>query len=125
MKKYRRILVKVSGEALGKTRDDTEDDTNHGTEQGIDHEALGQFSEEIAQLVAARVQVALVVGAGNFLRGTQLATKGTDRVTADYMGMLATVINALAIQDILEAKGVTARVMSAIRIQEVCEDYIC
>ncbi|VFM96070.1 MAG: uridylate kinase [Candidatus Kentron sp. G] len=112
MKKYHRVLIKVSGEALGKAR------------HGIDHEALGQFSEQIAELTAARVQVALVIGAGNFLRGTQLATKGMERVTADYMGMLATVINALAMQAVLSEKGVTARVMSAIRIREVCEDYI-
>nr|VFJ56548.1 MAG: uridylate kinase [Candidatus Kentron sp. FM]VFJ69829.1 MAG: uridylate kinase [Candidatus Kentron sp. FM]VFK17258.1 MAG: uridylate kinase [Candidatus Kentron sp. FM] len=112
MKKYHRVLIKVSGEALGKTR------------HGIDHEALRQFSEQIAELTAAQVQVALVIGAGNFLRGTQLATKGMERVTADYMGMLATVINALAMQAVLSEKGVTARVMSAIRIREVCEDYI-
>ncbi|MBT8419927.1 MAG: UMP kinase [Gammaproteobacteria bacterium] len=120
MKRYQRVLVKVSGEALGKPRGGADPSTEHG----IDHEALGRFSDQVAELVAARIEVALVIGAGNFLRGTQLATQGVDRVTADHMGMLATVINALAMQDVLESKGISVRVMSAIRIQEVCEDYI-
>jgi len=117
MKKYHRVLVKVSGEALLGNVSDSAD-------RGIDHKSLDLLSEQIRQLVTEKVQVALVIGAGNFFRGTQLATEGVDRATADYMGMLATVINALAMQDVLETKKVSVRVMSAIRIQEVCEDYI-
>nr|VFK54960.1 MAG: uridylate kinase [Candidatus Kentron sp. TUN]VFK61142.1 MAG: uridylate kinase [Candidatus Kentron sp. TUN] len=118
MKKYRRVLVKISGEALlGNISCDS-------TDHGIDHKSLDRLSEQVRQLIEEKVQVALVIGAGNFFRGTQLATEGVDRATADYMGMLATVINALAIQDVLEVKKVSVRVMSAIRIREVCEDYI-
>nr|VFK66284.1 MAG: uridylate kinase [Candidatus Kentron sp. UNK]VFK71189.1 MAG: uridylate kinase [Candidatus Kentron sp. UNK] len=117
MKKYHRVLVKISGEALL--------GANHSsTDRGIDHESLRLFSAQVRQLVEENIQVALVIGAGNFFRGTQLATEGVDRATADYMGMLATVINALAVQDVLEAEEISVRVMSAIRIQEVCEDYI-
>ena len=111
--KYKRVLVKLSGEAL------------LGTESyGIDPVVIGQVSEEIGALVDQKVQVAIVIGGGNIFRGAGLAAGGIDRVTADQMGMLATVVNALAIQDSLERTGMSARVMSAIKINEVCEDYI-
>ncbi len=110
---YRRVLIKLSGEAL------------MGSEQyGIDPAVLDQIAQEIKDLVAASVQVSIVIGGGNIFRGAGLAAKGMDRVSADQMGMLATVINALAIQDGLERFGLHARVMSAIKIYEVCEDYI-
>ena len=110
---YRRVLVKWSGEAL-----------LGGAPSGIDPAALGWLSEQVAELAAANVQVAVVVGAGNIFRGAALAADGMERVTADQMGMLATAINSLALQDALERMGIFARVMSAIRIHEVCEDYI-
>jgi uridylate kinase len=111
--KYRRILLKLSGEALlGKA------------DYGIDPEVLGRLAREIREVTEAGVQVGLVIGGGNIFRGAGLAAAGMDRVTGDHMGMLATVMNALAMQDALEKIGVTARVMSAIKINEVCEDYI-
>jgi len=111
--RYRRVLVKLSGEAL------------MGQEEyGIDPTILSRIAEEIHELVQAGVEVAIVIGGGNIFRGAGLAAKGLDRVTADQMGMLATVINALAIQDALERHHLHARVMSAIKINEVCEDYI-
>jgi uridylate kinase len=110
---YRRILLKLSGEALV------------GSESyGIDPEVLDRFAGEIRDLAAAGVQVALVIGGGNIFRGAGLAAKGMDRVTGDQMGMLATVMNGLAMQDALERLGVAARVMSALKINQVCEDYI-
>ncbi|MDG2302241.1 MAG: UMP kinase [Gammaproteobacteria bacterium] len=110
---YKRVLVKLSGEAL------------LGNEPyGIDPVVIGQVSEEIGALVSQKIQVAIVIGGGNIFRGAGLAAGGIDRVTADQMGMLATVVNALAIQDSLERTGMSARVMSAIKINEVCEDYI-
>lgn len=110
---YRRVLIKLSGEAL------------MGNEQyGVDPAVLHRIAEEIKDLVEASVQVSIVIGGGNIFRGAGLAAKGMDRVSADQMGMLATVINALAIQDGLERVGLHARVMSAIKIYEVCEDYI-
>ncbi len=110
---YRRVLIKLSGEAL------------MGNEQyGVDPAVLTRIAAEIKDLVEAGVQVAIVIGGGNIFRGAGLAAKGMDRVSADQMGMLATVINALAIQDGLERIGLYARVMSAIKIYEVCEDYI-
>lgn len=110
---YRRVLIKLSGEAL--MGDD---------EYGIAPAIVDRIGDEINDLRAAGVEVAIVVGGGNIFRGAGLAAAGIDRVTADQMGMLATVINALAIQDTLERKGLYARVMSAIKINEVCEDYI-
>ena len=111
--RYRRVLIKLSGEAL------------MGQEEyGIDPVILNRIADEIHELVNAGVQVAIVIGGGNIFRGAGLAAKGMDRVTADQMGMLATVINALAIQDALERTGLYVRVMSAIKINEVCEDYI-
>lgn len=110
---YRRILLKLSGEALV------------GSEAyGIDPEVLERFAGEIRDLAAIGVQVALVIGGGNIFRGAGLAAKGMDRVTGDQMGMLATVMNGLAMQDALERMGVAARVMSALKINQVCEDYI-
>ena len=110
---YRRILLKLSGEALMGT----------GT-HGIDPDVLERFAREVQGLVEAGVQVALVIGGGNLFRGAGLAERGMDRVTGDQMGMLATVMNALAMQDILERLGVPVRVMSALKINQVCEDYI-
>src|SRR6202522_2510123 len=111
--RYRRILVKLSGEALLGDED-----------YGIDPVTLKRIAGEIHALTQMGVQVAVVLGGGNIFRGAGLARAGMDRVTADHMGMLATVINALAEQDALENIGAYARVMSALRINEVCEDYI-
>jgi uridylate kinase len=111
--RYSRILLKLSGEAL------------MGSEHyGIDPKVLGRIADEIIEVVRAGVQVGVVIGGGNIFRGAGLAASGMDRVTGDHMGMLATVMNALAMQDAIEKRGVTARVMSAIKINEVCEDYI-
>ncbi|MEQ8662963.1 MAG: UMP kinase [Gammaproteobacteria bacterium] len=111
--RFKRVLIKLSGEAL--MGDD---------EYGINAQTLDRVSEEISALRDRGVEVAVVVGGGNIFRGVGLAAAGVDRVTADQMGMLATVINALAIQDALERQGLFARVMSAIKINQVCEDYI-
>jgi uridylate kinase len=110
---YRRILVKLSGEALMGEAD-----------YGIDPAFLKRLAAEIAAVREYGVEVAVVIGGGNLFRGAGLARAGMDRVTADQMGMLATVMNSLALQDALESIGVFARVMSALRINEVCEDYI-
>jgi uridylate kinase len=110
---WSRILVKLSGEALLGNAD-----------YGIDPLVLKRIAAEIRDVQALGVQVASVIGGGNLFRGAGLARAGMDRVTADQMGMLATVMNALALQDALEQLGVPARVMSAIRINEVCEDFI-
>jgi len=111
--RYKRILVKLSGEALMGESD-----------YGIDPAFLKRLAVEIGAVRSAGIEVALVVGGGNLFRGAGLARAGMDRVTADQMGMLATVMNALALQDALESIGLHVRVMSAIRINEVCEDYI-
>ena len=110
---YKRILVKLSGEALMGDMD-----------YGISPEVMSRLALEIKEVIDLGVQVAVVVGGGNIFRGEGLARAGMDRVTGDQMGMLATVINALAIQDAVERIGLSARVQSAIRINEVCEDYI-
>lgn len=110
---YRRILLKLSGEALMGQAD-----------YGIEPKVIKRLAEEIADLIGSGVEVAVVVGGGNIFRGAGLADAGMDRVTGDQMGMLATVINALALQDAVEHAGLTARVMSAIRVNQVCEDYI-
>jgi uridylate kinase len=91
---------------------------------GIEPKVIQRIAKEVHELVEAGVQVGLVIGGGNIFRGAGLAAGGLDRVTADQMGMLATVINALAMQDALERQGAYARVMSAIKINEICEDYI-
>jgi uridylate kinase len=111
--RYKRILVKLSGEALMGESD-----------YGIDPVFLKRLATEIGAVRSAGIEVALVVGGGNLFRGAGLARAGMDRVTADQMGMLATVMNSLALQDALESNGLYVRVMSAIRINEVCEDYI-
>ena len=111
--RYKRILVKLSGEAL-----------MGSTDYGIDPKVLKRIALEIQELLGLGVQVAVVIGGGNIFRGMQGAAKGMERASADYMGMLATVMNCLAMQDALESIGTYARVMSAIRINEVCEDYI-
>src|SRR6201988_3660790 len=111
--KYSRILVKLSGEALLGTSD-----------YGIDPAVIRRIAGERQDIRQMQVQVAVVIGGGNIFRGAGLARAGMDRVAADHMGMLATVMNALAMQDALESLGMHARVMSAIRINEVCEDYI-
>jgi uridylate kinase len=111
--KYRRILLKLSGEALmGKA------------DYGIDPEVLGRLAREIIEAQQGGAEVGLVIGGGNIFRGEGLAASGMDRVTGDHMGMLATVINALAMQDALEKLGAKVRVMSALKINEVCEDFI-
>jgi len=110
---YTRILVKLSGEALLGESD-----------YGIDPTVLKRIAGELQDIVQTGVQVAVVLGGGNIFRGAGLARAGMDRVAADHMGMLATVMNSLALQDALESLGMHARVMSAIRINEVCEDYI-
>ena len=91
---------------------------------GIDPKRIADYAQEIKAVVEKGIEVAIVIGGGNIFRGAGLAAGGIDRVTADQMGMLATVVNALAIQDSLERTGMSARVMSAIKINEVCEDYI-
>lgn len=111
--KYRRILLKLSGEALLGEED-----------YGIDPKVIGRVAREIRDIVNENVQVGVVIGGGNIFRGAGLAAAGMDRVSADHMGMLATVMNALALQDALEKISAPARVMSAIKINEVCEDYI-
>jgi len=109
----RRILLKLSGEAL-----------MGGVDYGIDPAVIKRIASEIREVCQLGVQVALVIGGGNIFRGAGLARAGMDRVTGDHMGMLATVMNSLALQDALEAIGLHVRVMSAIRINQVCEDYI-
>lgn len=111
--RYRRILLKLSGEALMGSGD-----------YGIDPEVIRRIATEVIEVTARGTQVAVVIGGGNIFRGAGLARAGMDRVTGDHMGMLATVMNALAMQDALERLGAHARVMSALRINEVCEDYI-
>ncbi|KRG77382.1 uridylate kinase [Stenotrophomonas ginsengisoli] len=110
---YQRILLKLSGEALMGDED-----------YGIDPKIIHRIAAEVMEAQQAGCEIALVVGGGNIFRGAGLAAGGMDRVTGDHMGMLATVINALAMQDALEKLGGKARVMSAIKINDVCEDYI-
>ena len=110
---YRRILLKLSGEALMGAED-----------YGIDPAVIQALAREIVEAQRAGAEIGLVIGGGNIFRGAGLAAAGMDRVTGDHMGMLATVINALAMADALEKAGGFARVMSAIKINEVCEDYI-
>lgn len=109
---YRRVLLKLSGEAL----------MGEGC-QGIDPHILAQMVEEISAITALGVQVAIVIGGGNYCRGASLAEVGVDRVTGDQMGMLATVMNAIAMRDALSQAGVAARTMSAFKISKVCDEY--
>ncbi|HET6631234.1 MAG TPA: UMP kinase [Rhodanobacteraceae bacterium] len=111
--KYKRILLKLSGEALMGDED-----------YGIDPKIIQRLAREILEVRAAGIEVGVVIGGGNIFRGAGLAAEGMDRVTGDHMGMLATVINALAMQDALEKLGGFARVMSAIQIHDVAEDFI-
>ena len=111
--RYRRVLLKLSGEALMGDLD-----------YGIQPAVIQRIAAEIATALVQGTEIAIVVGGGNIFRGEGLARAGMDRVTGDYMGMLATVMNALAIQDALESKDIFARVMSALQIHDVCEDYI-
>jgi uridylate kinase len=110
---YRRILLKLSGEALQGAR-----------EFGIDSDVIKGIAQEVTDVHGLGVECALVIGAGNFFRGVPTSQQGLERVSADYMGMLATIINALAMQDALEKLGVTTRVLSAIDVPQVCEPYI-
>jgi len=110
---HRRILLKLSGEALLGDED-----------YGIDPNMILRIAAEIGEVNRADVQVTVVIGGGNIFRGAGLAESGIDRVTGDHMGMLATVMNALALQDALESVGTDARVMSAVSVHDVCEDYI-
>lgn len=110
---YKRILIKISGEALAAKQG-----------YGIDSDTLIKICEEIAQVYRAGVEVAIVVGGGNIHRGVAGATQGMDRSTSDYMGMIATIMNALALQDCFERMGLFTRVMSAIDVREVAEPYI-
>jgi uridylate kinase len=112
-KPYSRILLKLSGEALLGQED-----------YGIDPNMILRVAAEIGEVTASGVQIAVVIGGGNIFRGAGLAESGIDRVTGDHMGMLATLMNALALQDALESVGTNARVMSAISAHDVCEDYI-
>ncbi len=111
--KYRRILLKLSGEALAGKQG-----------YGIDPEVIATIASEVREVVQLGVQVALVIGGGNIFRGVAAASRGMDRASADYMGMLATVMNSLALQDALEQLEVKTRVQSAIEMQEVAEPYI-
>lgn len=111
--KYSRILLKLSGEALAGDQG-----------YGIQGDVLERISSEVAELQKTGVEIGIVVGGGNIHRGVAGATSGMDRATSDYMGMMATVINSLALQDALERKGVYTRVLSAIAMQEVAEPYI-
>jgi uridylate kinase len=113
MAKYTRILLKLSGEVMA----------GEGS-FGIDAMRVAALAEEVAEVTRAGVQIGLVVGGGNFFRGVAAAARNMDRVTADHMGMLATVINALALQDALEKQGILTRVMTAIEMHEVAEPYI-
>ncbi len=111
--KYKRILLKLSGESL------------MGKKQfGIDHERLSEYAEQIKEISEMGIQVAVVIGGGNIFRGIQAAEGGMDRVQGDYMGMLATVINSMALQSALEAIKVETRLQSAIKMEQICEHFI-
>jgi uridylate kinase len=111
--RYPRVLLKISGEALAGQRG-----------FGFDFDTMARIADEIQSVVRIGADVGLVIGGGNIVRGSQLSRMGMDRVGADYMGMLGTVINALAVQDLLERKGIETRVMTAIRMEELAEPYI-
>ena len=111
--KYQRVLLKLSGEILAADKG-----------YGIDPEILGRLCDEMKDIHDLGVALGVVIGGGNIFRGMQAGSKGLDRVTGDYMGMMATSINALAIQDVLEQKGVPTRVMTAIEMRQIAEPYI-
>ncbi len=111
--KYKRILLKLSGESL------------MGNQQfGIEQQAVLHYAEEIKTAIAEKAQVAIVIGGGNIFRGIQATANGIDRVQGDYMGMLATIINSMALQASLEKLGIPTRLMSAIEMKEICEPFI-
>lgn len=110
---YQRVLLKLSGEALMGSAD-----------YGIDPDMIAYVASEIKSITDLGVELAVVIGGGNIFRGAGLAANGMDRVTGDHMGMLATVINSLAMQEAVEKQGLQARVMSAVKINQMCEDYI-
>jgi len=110
---YKRVLLKLSGEALMADQD-----------YGIDANMLARVASEITEVVNMGVEVALVIGGGNIFRGAGLVQSGIDRIAGDHMGMLATVMNSLAMQDALEKQGITCRVMSAVKISRMCEEYV-
>jgi uridylate kinase len=110
--RYRRVLLKLSGEVFG------------GGSLGVDPDVVGRLAEQIADVVREGTQVAVVVGGGNFFRGAELSLRGMDRARADYMGMLGTVLNCLALQDFLEQRGVDTRVQTAITMGQVAEPYV-
>ncbi len=110
---FKRALLKLSGEAF-----------QGGLEFGIDLTMLNRFASEIAEVAATGVELAVVVGAGNIFRGVNASKQGLDRVAADYMGMLATILNCVALQDALEKTGTPTRVLSAIEVPQICEPYI-
>jgi uridylate kinase len=109
---YRRVLLKLSGEVFG------------GGQVGVDPDVVQSIARQVAEVVASGTQVAIVVGGGNFFRGAELSQRGMDRDRADYMGMLGTVLNCLALQDFLEKEGVPTRVQTAITMGQVAEPYI-
>jgi uridylate kinase len=111
---YHRVLLKLSGEALGHAE----------SGQGIDPDAVGLVARQVAHVASLGVEIALVVGGGNILRGAEFSKLGADRASADYMGMLATVINALALSDAIEKQGRDTRVMTAIEIKQVAEPFL-
>lgn len=111
--KFKRILLKLSGEALMGQED-----------YGIDPKVINRIAAEIHEIRELGLEIGIVIGGGNIFRGAGLAKSGIDRVTGDHMGMLATVMNSLALQNAIEKQGSKVRVMSAIKINEVCEDYI-
>jgi uridylate kinase len=111
--KYPRVLLKLSGEALAGEKG-----------FGYDFDTVNRLADEVVSVVNTGASVGMVIGGGNIVRGSQLSKTGMDRVAADYMGMLGTVINAMAVQDVLERKGIDTRVMTAIRMEEIAEPYI-
>lgn len=113
MQGYKRVMLKLSGEALGGEAG-----------QGFDPKTVNAITEEVVQLVNNGVEVAIVIGGGNFLRGTEITSIGVERGTGDYMGMMATIINALALQGVIENAGCATRVLSALPVLQVSEQYI-
>lgn len=111
--KYPRVLLKLSGEALAGDKG-----------FGFDFESIREFARQVKAIADLGAQIGMVIGGGNIVRGSQISKMGMDRVSADYMGMLGTVINALAFQDVLEREGLDTRVMTAIRMEEIAEPYI-
>src|SRR5438477_6627561 len=111
--KYPRVLLKLSGEALAGEKG-----------FGYDFDTVNRLADEVVSVVSTGASLGMVIGGGNIVRGSQLSKTGMDRVAADYMGMLGTVINAMAVQDVLERKGIDTRVMTAIRMEELAEPYI-